>query len=236
MGYRVEVGLGFRRPRRNGEGPEVPAIPIEGGEVFEDVGVADAVKGIDAEAETDNEPVDIIEGGNGGKAGHVLFGRTEPGFITAQQNVGTPIDEHDGIDTEMGNEVPIGVAQRPDSNARKGVHNGRPALGIEPPGEGPLGEVGIIAGAAGTNGRDTGGEPVIEIEPVQITEGKVGEVDIFALRAKGNGKRKPGIDIEAPTGPGNKNTPSGTKPSKERRLKETVHRAIVRGSRKSFMD
>lgn len=198
--------------------------------------VADAVKGIDAEAETDDKPVDPLERRHGGKAGHVFFGRPEPGFVTAQQDVGTPIDENNGIDAEVGNELPIGIPKRPDPGAGEGVDNGRPPAGVEPPSKCPFREVGIITGAAGANGGDTGEEPVVEIKPVEITEGKVGEVDIFALRAKTNGKGKPGIDVEAPTGTGNENTPSGAKPSKERRFEETVHKAIVRGSPKSFMD
>src|SRR5690349_15508977 len=184
------------------------------------MGVADAVKGIDAEAETDDKPVDAVERGNSGKAGHVLFGRPEPGFIAAQQDVGTPIDENNGVDTEVGHELPIGIPKRPDPGAGEGVDNGRPAAGVEPPGEGPFGEVGIITGAVGANGGDTGEEPVVEIEPVEVTEGEVGEVDVFALRAKGNGKGKPGVDIKAPAGTGNENTPSGAKPSKERRFEE----------------
>lgn len=64
------------------------AVPIERGEVLQNVGVADAVVGVDAKAEGDHQPLRDLDTRNGAQAAHVFLGSAQPRVVAAHEDVG----------------------------------------------------------------------------------------------------------------------------------------------------
>src|SRR6476660_3354482 len=107
VGDGVAVQRGLPAGAGDGQGAEVAAVAVEGGEVFQHLDMVDAVVGVDAEAETGHQLHRYVQAGDGGHAGDVLHRGTQVAFVAAQQNVGTAVGQHHRVDVEVFDQVPV---------------------------------------------------------------------------------------------------------------------------------
>jgi hypothetical protein len=96
---RVQVELRSPALSRDRERAEVGAVLCEGGDVLQDLGVDDAMEGIDAESEAGGQLHRALNSGEGGERGHVLLRGTEPGLIPTQQEVRAAVHQDYRVDT-----------------------------------------------------------------------------------------------------------------------------------------
>jgi hypothetical protein len=118
----VEEGGTLRRSPRDRKRTEVGAVTFQSRYVLQEMGVADSVKRVDAEADAGNVALRYVEGGDSAKARHVFLRRAEPRLVAEHQNVGSTVDENDRVRIRFGAKRPVGGAKRFDPDALESVH------------------------------------------------------------------------------------------------------------------
>lgn len=173
--------------------------------------------GVHAEPETGHESYrDLIESGHGGEARHVLLRCAQPVLVAAHQDVGPAVHQHDGVHAaQVLQQGPVGVPEGPDAGEREGVHRVGQVLEGEPAGESPFGEVVAADGGVRAYRRDVVVHPHVEVQPVQIREGQVGQVDLLAGRPQREGQRHTGVHVETAARAGDENPARVTQPGEE---------------------
>ena len=139
----------------------------------------------------------VVQRGQRRDAGQVLLGGAEPGFVAPHQDVRAAVDQDDRVDAVEVDQRAVGGAQRLHADLGEGVHGGRVAVRLQPPGQGPLGEVGLVGCGARGDGGDVGGGPLVDGQPGEGAEGEVRQVDLLALVQEGEGEGEAGVDVEA---------------------------------------
>lgn len=99
---RVQTFSCLRAVRRYGEGPRIGSGPDQGSDIFQNVDVVDTVMGVDSEAHARHARMGMFfKAVERGETGHVFFWSADPCLVTAHQEVGAPVHQDDGVQSEL---------------------------------------------------------------------------------------------------------------------------------------
>lgn len=137
------------------------------------------------------------------------------------------VNQDEGVDLQVGNEGPVGLAQGLDADTLEGVDGRSLALGREPVHQVALGEVVDQEQRLLGDREDGGGEALAARR--QEREREVREVGLLAGVAQGEVERQAAEDVEAAAGPGDEH-PVGALQLVEEREYQHGHLACVANS------
>nr|WP_237748316.1 hypothetical protein [Nocardia brasiliensis] len=158
----------------------------------------------------------------------------ETGLVTAQQDVGAPVDQHQGIHAEVIDQRAIGRTQRTHPGHGEGVHDRRAAGARQPTRQAAFGKVVVITLGFRVHGRDTGGEPVVQRDTVEVTERQIRQVDPLAESLQRHGERQTAVHIETAARPGDEHHGSVAQAREQGWFDQAIqrHTTIMRNPRR----